>query len=61
MERERSRVWRRSGEKFRDIVMECTNEVCGIRRVGGQRRKASEWRNEEVGMAVGEKRTAFEE
>ena len=24
-------------EKFRDIVMECTNDVCGMRRVGGQR------------------------
>ena len=26
-------------EKFRDILMECTNDVCGMRRVGGQRRK----------------------
>ena len=26
-------------ETFRDIVMECTNDVCGMRRVGGQRRK----------------------
>ena len=24
-------------EKFRDIVMECTNDVCGMTRVGGQR------------------------
>ena len=24
-------------EKFRGIVMECTNDVCGMRRVGGQR------------------------
>ena len=38
-------------EKFRDIVMECTNDVCGMRRVGGQRRKGSEWRNEEVDRA----------
>ena len=30
-------------EKFRDMVMECTNDVCGMRRVGGQRRKGSEW------------------
>ena len=30
-------------EKFRDIVMECTNDdICGMRRVGGQRRKAGE-------------------
>ena len=39
-------------EKFRDMVMQCTNEVCGMRRVGGQRRKGSEWWNEEVGRAV---------
>ena len=44
-------------EKFRDMVMECTNDVCGMRRVGGQRRKG----NEEVGGAVAEKRRAFEE
>ena len=42
-------------EKFRDMVMECTNDVCGMRRVGGQRRKGSEWCNEEVGRAVAEK------
>ena len=47
-------------EKFRDIVMECTNDVCGMRRVGGQRRKGSEWWNEEVLRAVAEKRRAFE-
>ena len=42
-------------EKFRDIVMECTNDVCGMRCVGGQRRKGSEWWNEEVGRALAEK------
>ena len=26
-------------EKFRDIVTECTNDVCGMRRVGGQRER----------------------
>ena len=36
-------------EKFSDMVMECTNNVCGMRCVGGQRRKGSEWWNEEVG------------
>ena len=41
-----------SVEKFRDMVMECTNDVCGMRRVIGQRRKGSEWWNEEVGRAV---------
>ena len=35
-------------EKFKDTVMECINDVCGMRRVGGQRRKGSEWWNEEV-------------
>ena len=48
-------------EKFRVIVMECTNDVCGMRRVGAQRRKGSEWRNEEVSRAVAEKRRAIEE
>ena len=49
-------------EKFRDIVMECTHDVCGMRRVGRQRRKGSEWWwNEKVGWAMAEKRRAFEE
>ena len=51
----------REWEKFRDIVMECTDDVCGMRRVGGQRRKGSEWWNKEVGRAVAEKRRVFEE
>ena len=44
------KVWRgeeveseKEREKFRDIVMECTNDECGMRRVGGQGRKGSEW------------------
>ena len=57
----RSRVCRRSGEKFKDIVMEFTNDVCGMRRVGGQRRKGSEWWYEEVGRSVVEKRRAYEQ
>ena len=44
-------------EKFRNIVMECTKDVCGMRRVGGQRRKGREWWNEEVCRAVPENRT----
>ena len=48
-------------EKFGDIVMECTNDVCGMKRVGGQRRNGSEWWNEEVGREVAEKRRAFED
>ena len=48
-------------EKFRDILTKCTNDECGMRRVGGQRRKGSEWFNEEVGRAVAEKIRAFKE
>ena len=54
------RVW----GKFRDIVMEsleCTNDVCSMRRVGGQRRKGSERWNEEAGRAVAGKIRSFEE
>ena len=40
-------------EKFRDIVMECKNDVCGMRRVGGQGRKGSEWWNEVMVEWVG--------
>ena len=29
-------------EKYRDIVMECTNDVCGMSSVGGQRRMGIE-------------------
>ena len=47
--------------KFRDIVIECTNDVCDTRRVGGQRKKGSEWWNREMGGAVAETRRAFEE
>ena len=61
MERWGGRECGEEREKFRDIVMECTNDVCGMRRVGGHRRKGSEWWNEEVGRAVAEKRRAFEE
>ena len=44
-----------------DPSLECTNDECGMRCVGGQKRKGSEWWNEEVGRAVAEKRRAFEE
>ena len=53
-------MWRRSG-KSSEIWLECTNDVCGMRRVGGQRRNGSEWLNEEVGREVAEKRRAFKE
>ena len=45
---------------FRYIVMECTNDVCVMRRVGGQRRKGSGWWNEEV-VGPWPKKRAFEE
>ena len=48
-------------KKFRNIVMECTYDVRGMRRVGRRRRKGSEWWNEEMGRAVARKRRAFEE
>ena len=28
-------------EKFRDIILECRNDACGMRRVGEQRSKGS--------------------
>ena len=46
---------------FRDMVKECTNDVCVVRRVCGQRRKGSEWWSKEVGVVVDENRRAFEE
>ena len=47
-------------EKFRDKVKQSSNDVCGTRRVGRQRRKGSEWFNEVVGVAVAVKRGAFD-
>ena len=47
------------GKVQRYIVMECTNDVCGMGRVGEQRGKGSEWWNEQVGRGVAEKRRAF--
>ena len=44
---------------FRDIVKECTNDVCGIRCVGNQRRNGSEWWNEKIGVVAVEKKRAF--
>ena len=46
--------------RSRGMVIKCTNDVCGMRHVGEQRRKVSEWWNE-VGRAAAEKRRAFEE
>ena len=41
--------------------MECTNDICGMSRVGAQRRNGCEWWNEEMGGVVAEKSRAFEE
>ena len=51
-------MWRRRGKSSE---IQYTNDGCGMRRVGGERRKRSEFWNEEVGGAVTEKRRAFEE
>ena len=32
--------------------MDCANDVCGMRRVGGSSIKRSEWWNEDAGRAV---------
>ena len=48
-------------EKFRDIVKGCTNDICGMRCVGGQRRKGSKWWSAGVVLAVAENRRSFEE
>ena len=47
-------------EMFRDIVKECANDVCAVKRVDGQRRKVSEWWSEEVVEVVTKKGRAFE-
>ena len=48
-------------ETFKDALLRCARNVCGVRRVGGCRRKGCEWWNEEVKLAVAQKRRAFEE
>ena len=46
--------------KFKEGVLGCAQEVCGVRRVGGARRKGSEWWNEEIREAVQVKKLAYE-
>ncbi len=57
-----SEVKEREGERveeewqcFKDEIMKCAKGVCGMRRVGGVRRKGSEWWSDEVREAVEEK------
>ena len=45
---------------FKEGVLRCAKEVCGTRKVGGWRRRGSEWWNDEMNQVVAEKRTAFE-
>ena len=42
------------------LVKKCTKEVCGMRPMGGQRRKSSECWNEENGVAVVKTSRAFD-
>jgi len=46
--------------KFKNGVVESAREICGVRKVGGKRRKGSEWWNDVVREAVGRKRRAYE-
>ena len=46
--------------KFKNGVLGCASEVCGVRRLGGARRKGSEWWNEEMREAVLVKKRAYE-
>ena len=45
---------------FKDGVLRCAKEVCGMKKIGGRRRKGSEWWNDEMNQVVAEKRRAFE-
>ncbi len=46
---------------LKNAVTRCSNEVCGMRRVGVFARKGSEWWSEDVKKVVADKRRAFEE
>ena len=47
-------------ELFKGGIVRCAKETCGMRKVGGRRRKGSEWWSEEMNLVVAEKRRAFE-
>ena len=42
-------------QMFKSIVVGCTKKVCGVKRVGGAMRKASEWWCEDVSVIVADK------
>ena len=48
-------------ECFKERVTECAKMVCETRRMGGNRRKGSEWWDDEVKKAVEEKKRAFKD
>ena len=45
---------------FKEAVFNCAKEVCGMRKVGGKRKKGSEYWGEELKKASRDKRRAFE-
>ena len=47
--------------RFKEVVLRCAGEVCGMKPVGGGVKRRSEWWNDEVREAVRGKRVAFEE
>ena len=47
--------------RFRDAVMKCAREVCGVRRLGGTKRLGSDWWCEEVQQAVEDKKSVYNE
>ena len=53
-------IVKKEWEKFRDIIMECTNNVCGMRLESGQRKNGSQWWNE-VGRGEELLRNGFRE
>ena len=63
-ERIRGMEWRGIEEEWGDMkngMLKDGAEVCGYRRVGGGKRKGSEWWNDRVKRAVEEKKRSFEE
>lgn len=46
---------------FRNFVVGSADELCGVRWVGIEMRKGSEWWYEEASVAVAEKRCVYEE
>ena len=45
---------------FKEVVLRCAKETCGMRRIGGKKKKGNEWWNDEVRELVQEKRRLYE-